>query len=134
MPKPPNRPISSPPQSPPSVLGTVQSLEHLAEKVLSLAPSARLKRIWGPFQYIWADIQREQTNAGQLRALVHSIAQLLWILYEQDRQGNLKNSNPAPLEDLHGLVIELSLALTSDIIHSVQSSRRNRPLLVQIAG
>ncbi|KZP03354.1 hypothetical protein FIBSPDRAFT_969072 [Athelia psychrophila] len=72
--------------------------------VLSLTPAPLLERIWGSFKYIWADIQREQASAGQLRALVRSIAQLLGVLYDQDCLGNLKDSDSAPLDELYGVL------------------------------
>ncbi|KZP21681.1 kinase-like protein [Athelia psychrophila] len=95
-------------QSSPSARGTVQPLEQLAEEVLSLTPAPYLKRIWGPFEYIWLDSQQAQASAGQLKALVRSIAQLLGALYEHDHLGNLKDSHAAPLNDLHGVLEDIA--------------------------
>lgn len=111
-----------------AALEMVQPLEQLSEGLLSLNPAPRLKLIWVSFKYIWMDFQQAQASTGQLGALVGSVAQLLGALYEQDCQENLKSLDPAPLDDLHALVIELSFAQTSDTIYSAQSSRRYIPV------
>ncbi|KZP06140.1 hypothetical protein FIBSPDRAFT_903005 [Athelia psychrophila] len=115
-------PIPPHPQSPPSALRMIQLPEQL---VLSLTPAPLLERIWGSFKYIWADIQREQASAGQLRALVRSIAQLLGVLYDQDCLGNLKDSDSAPLDELYGVLENIN-----QFLFKLQTNREPLKLLL----